>query len=93
MPLNLPAQHHLGMTCDPVVGYVQVPGIERCAHSIVSEEIPEERRVDLDATVAVMALTAEKMNSKNKEASEGSPAVSLVLCWQIARSQRKMHSG
>jgi L-serine dehydratase len=60
---------HLGMTCDPVAGYVQVPCIERCAYgavkswtaySIASEEIPEERRVDLDTTVAAMALTAKK---------------------------------
>jgi L-serine dehydratase len=80
---------HLGMTCDPVAGYVQVPCIERCAYgavkswtaySIASEEIPEERRVDLDTTVAAMALTAKEMNSKYKETSEGGLAVSVVLC-------------
>jgi L-serine dehydratase len=80
---------HLGMTCDPVAGYVQVPCIERCAYgavkawtaySIASEETPEERRVDLDTTVAAMALTAKEMNSKYKETSEGGLAVSVVLC-------------
>ena len=44
------------------------------------EEIPEERRVDLDTTIAAMALTAREMNSKYKETSEGGLAVSVVLC-------------
>ncbi len=82
-------EHHLGMTCDPVAGYVQVPCIERCAYGavkawtgycIASEEIPEERRVDLDTTIEAMALTAKEMNSKYKETSEGGLAVSVVLC-------------
>jgi L-serine dehydratase len=80
---------HLGMTCDPVAGYVQVPCIERCAYGavkswtaycIASEEVPEKRRVDLDTTIAAMALTAKEMNSKYKETSEGGLAVSVVLC-------------
>jgi len=82
-------EHHLGMTCDPVAGYVQVPCIERCAYgavkawtafSIASEEIPEQRRVDLDTTIAAMAQTAKEMNAKYKETSEGGLAVSVVLC-------------
>jgi L-serine dehydratase len=82
-------EHHLGMTCDPVAGYVQVPCIERCAYGavkawtaycIASEEIPEERRVDLDTTIAAMDLTAREMNTKYKETSEGGLAVSVVLC-------------
>jgi L-serine dehydratase len=82
-------QHHLGLTCDPVAGFVQVPCIERCAfgavkawtgYMIASNEIPAARRVDFDTTVAAMALTAKEMNSKYKETSEGGLAVSLVLC-------------
>lgn len=82
-------EHHLGMTCDPVAGYVQVPCIERCAYGavkawtaycIASEENPQERRVDLDTTIDAMALTAREMNSKYKETSEGGLAVSVVLC-------------
>jgi L-serine dehydratase len=82
-------EHHLGMTCDPVAGYVQIPCIERCAFGavkawtgfmIASNEIPIDRRVDFDTTVAAMALTAREMNSKYKETSEGGLAVSLVLC-------------
>jgi L-serine dehydratase len=82
-------EHHLGMTCDPVAGFVQVPCIERCAYGavkswtgfmIASNEIPADRRVDFDTTVDAMALTAREMNSKYKETSEGGLAVSVVLC-------------
>jgi L-serine dehydratase len=82
-------QHHLGMTCDPVAGFVQVPCIERCAFGavkawtgfmIASNEIPANRRLDFDTTVNAMALTAKEMNSKYKETSEGGLAVSVVLC-------------
>jgi L-serine dehydratase len=82
-------QHHLGMTCDPVAGFVQIPCIERCAfgavkawtgYLIAKNEIPAHHRVDFDTTVAAMALTAREMNSKYKETSEGGLAVSLVLC-------------
>ena len=82
-------QHHLGLTCDPVAGFVQVPCIERCAfgaikawtgYMIATNEIPTARRVDFDTTVSAMALTAREMNSKYKETSEGGLAVSVVLC-------------
>jgi L-serine dehydratase len=82
-------QHHLGMTCDPVAGFVQVPCIERCAfgavkawtgYMIASNEIPANRRLDFDTTVSAMALTAKEMNSKYKETSEGGLAVSVTLC-------------
>ena len=82
-------EHHLGMTCDPVAGFVQIPCIERCAFGavkawtgfmIASNEIPQDRRVDFDSCVEAMALTAKEMNSKYKETSEGGLAVSLALC-------------
>jgi L-serine dehydratase len=82
-------EHHLGMTCDPVAGYVQVPCIERCAfgavkawtgYAIASNEIPVNHRIDFDSTVTAMALTAKEMNSKYKETSEGGLAVSVTLC-------------
>jgi L-serine dehydratase len=82
-------EHHLGMTCDPVAGYVQIPCIERCAFgavkawtgfAIASNEIPVNRRVDFDTTVEAMALTAKEMNAKYKETSEGGLAVSVTLC-------------
>jgi L-serine dehydratase len=82
-------EHHLGLTCDPVAGYVQLPCIERCSYGavkawigflIASNEVPANRRVDFDTTVEAMALTAKEMNSKYKETSEGGLAVSVVLC-------------
>jgi len=82
-------EHHLGMTCDPVAGFVQVPCIERCAfgavkawtaYAIASNEIASRHRIDLDATIAAMAQTAKDMNSKYKETSEAGLALSVVLC-------------
>ena len=82
-------EHHLGMTCDPVAGYVQVPCIERCAFgavkawtswAIASNEIESRHRVDLDATITALAQTAKDMNSKYKETSEAGLALSVTLC-------------
>jgi len=82
-------EHHLGMTCDPVAGYVQVPCIERCAfgavkawtaYMIASNEIASRHRVNFDETVMALAETARDMNSKYKETSEAGLAQSVVLC-------------
>jgi L-serine dehydratase len=82
-------EHHLGMTCDPVAGYVQVPCIERCAfgavkawtaYQIASNEIASRHRVDLDETIKALAQTAKDMNSKYKETSEAGLALSVTLC-------------
>ncbi len=63
-------EHHLGMTCDPVAGYVQIPCIERCAFgavkawtawAIASNEIASSHRVSLDETITAMAQTAKDM--------------------------------
>jgi L-serine dehydratase len=82
-------EHHLGMTCDPVAGYVQVPCIERCAfgavkawvaYAIASNEIETRHRVDLDTTIETLAETGRDMGSKYKETSEGGLAANLTLC-------------
>jgi L-serine dehydratase len=82
-------EHHLGMTCDPVAGYVQVPCIERCAFGavkawvafmIATNEIASRHRVDLDTTIKTLADTGKDMNSKYKETSEAGLAANLVLC-------------
>jgi L-serine dehydratase len=82
-------EHHLGMTCDPVAGYVQVPCIERCAFGavkawiafmIATNEIASRHRVDLDTTITTLAQTGRDMGSKYKETSEGGLAANLVLC-------------
>jgi L-serine dehydratase len=82
-------EHHLGMTCDPVAGYVQVPCIERCAFGavkawtaflIATNEIASRHRVDLDTTVKTLADTGRDMSAKYKETSEAGLAANLVLC-------------
>ena len=69
-------EHHLGMTCDPVAGYVQVPCIERCAfgavtawtaYAIASNEIASRHRVSFDEAVIALSQTAKEINSKYKE--------------------------
>jgi L-serine dehydratase len=82
-------EHHLGMTCDPVAGYVQIPCIERCAfgaikawaaYAIASNEVASSHRVSLDETILALAETARDMNSKYKETSEAGLALSVTLC-------------
>src|ERR1700752_2522732 len=82
-------EHHLGMTCDPVAGYVQVPCIERCAFGagkawiafmIATNEIASRHRVDLDTTIKTLADTGRDMSTKYKETSEAGLAANLVLC-------------
>jgi L-serine dehydratase len=82
-------EHHLGMTCDPVAGYVQVPCIERCAFGavkawtaamIATNEIASRHRVDLDTTIKTMAQTGRDMSAKYKETSEAGLAQNLTLC-------------
>src|SRR5436309_14914803 len=82
-------EHHLGMTCDPVAGYVQIPCIERCAfgavkawtaYAIASNEMENDHRVSFDECVLALAQTAKEMNGKYKETSEAGLALSVVLC-------------
>lgn len=82
-------EHHLGMTCDPVAGYVQVPCIERCAfgavkawiaYMIATNEVASRHRVDLDTTILTLAQTGKDMGAKYKETSEGGLALNLTLC-------------
>ena len=82
-------EHHLGMTCDPVAGYVQVPCIERCAFGavkawtafmIATNEIESRHRVDLDTTIKTLADTGKDMNAKYKETSEAGLAQNLTIC-------------
>jgi L-serine dehydratase len=82
-------EHHLGMTCDPVAGYVQVPCIERCAFGsvkawiaalIATNEIASRHRVDLDTTIKTLADTGRDMSTRYKETSEAGLAQNLTLC-------------
>jgi len=81
-------EHHLGLTCDPAGGLVQVPCIERNAlgaikavaaasmalHSDGSHFMP------LDNCIRVMLQTGRDMNLKYKETSTGGIAVNLPEC-------------
>ncbi|GAA5215967.1 L-serine ammonia-lyase [Corallincola platygyrae] len=81
-------EHHLGMTCDPVKGLVQVPCIERNAMGAI-KAINAARlallgdgkhRVSLDACIETMRQTGVDMQSKYKETALGGLAVNIVLC-------------
>ena len=82
-------EHHLGMTCDPVGGYVQIPCIERNAMSavkaytaylIASSLPPGMHRVSLDEAITAMAETGRDMNAKYKETALGGLALSVPQC-------------
>jgi L-serine dehydratase len=79
-------EHHLGLTCDPVAGLVQVPCIERNAmgaiKAIAAADLAlardaSEGRVSLDEVIETMWSTAQDMNSKYKETSRGGLALSV----------------
>ncbi len=81
-------EHHLGMTCDPIGGLVQIPCIERNAmgaiKAITAAQLsltrdPKKARVSLDDVVATMWKTAQDMNAKYKETSEGGLAVQIAV--------------
>lgn len=82
-------EHHLGLTCDPVGGYVQIPCIERNAmgalkaynaYLLASMEDAARHRVSLDVAIRAMAETGRDMNVKYRETSLGGLAVSLPAC-------------
>jgi L-serine dehydratase len=81
-------EHHLGMSCDPVAGLVQVPCIERNALGAVkavtaaSLALKGDGRhfVPLDACIETMRQTGYDMNEKYKETSTGGLAVNVVEC-------------
>tara|TARA_R110002111_G_scaffold6830_4_gene28710 strand:- start:8133 stop:9557 length:1425 start_codon:yes stop_codon:yes gene_type:complete len=81
-------EHHLGLTCDPIGGLVQIPCIERNsmgaikainAAELALETDPKNVKVPLDKVVQTMWETAKDMSSKYKETSEGGLAVGVNL--------------
>lgn len=86
MAAEIAMEHHLGMTCDPIGGLVQVPCIERNtmgaikainAAELALETDPANAKVPLDKVVDTMWKTAQDMNNKYKETSEGGLAVTV----------------
>lgn len=88
MAAEIAMEHHLGMTCDPIAGLVQVPCIERntmgaikaiTASQLALQSSPDFAKVSLDAVVETMWDTAKDMHSKYKETAEGGLAVNIPL--------------
>lgn len=88
MASEIAMEHHLGLTCDPIAGLVQIPCIERNtmgavkainACEIALHSDPSKAKVSLDAVVATMWETAQDMTSKYKETSEGGLAVQVNI--------------
>ena len=81
-------EHHLGMTCDPVGGLVQIPCIERNAFGAIKAIAAASlalhgdgrHKVSLDSVIATMRQTGADMQSKYKETSLGGFAVNFVEC-------------
>ncbi len=88
MAAEIAMEHHLGMTCDPIGGLVQIPCIERnamgaikaiTASQLAMQSAPDYAKVSLDGIVKTMWDTALDMNSKYKETSEGGLAINIPL--------------
>jgi len=88
MAAEIAMEHHLGLTCDPIGGLVQVPCIERntmgaikaiTAAQLALQSNPDKAKVSLDAVVRTMWETAQDMNVKYKETADGGLAVNIPL--------------
>ncbi len=88
MAAEIAMEHHLGLTCDPIGGLVQVPCIERntmgaikaiTASQLALQSMPDYARVSLDKVIKTMWETALDMNSKYKETSDGGLAINIPI--------------
>ncbi|MBE5737426.1 MAG: L-serine ammonia-lyase [Clostridiales bacterium] len=76
---ELSIEHQLGLTCDPVLGYVQIPCIERNAVAAMravnawelSEILAHTRKVSLDVVIKTMYQTGKDMSKKYRETAKG----------------------
>jgi L-serine dehydratase len=82
-------EHHLGMTCDPIGGYVQIPCIERNAMGAIkaynayllsSSGNASAQKISLDSVIKVMRATGRDMSKKYKETSQAGLALSATEC-------------
>jgi len=81
-------EHHLGLTCDPVKGLVQIPCIERNGFGAISAYLAAslalkesgEHLISLDRCIETMKKTGLDMSSKYKETSLGGLALSMTEC-------------
>ncbi|MGY0407102.1 MAG: L-serine ammonia-lyase [Polaribacter sp.] len=81
-------EHHLGLTCDPIGGLVQIPCIERNAMGAIKainaaemalDTDPKDVKVPLDKVIDTMWETAKGMNKNYKETSKGGLAVTVRI--------------
>ncbi len=88
MAAEIAMEHHLGLTCDPVGGLVQIPCIERntmgaikaiTACQLALQSTPDFAKVSLDGVIKTMWETALDMNNKYKETADGGLAVNVPL--------------
>jgi L-serine dehydratase len=88
MAAEIAMEHHLGLTCDPIGGLVQIPCIERNAMGAVKaitaatlalNTNPENAKVSLDNVIRTMWQTALDMSVKYKETSDGGLAVNVPI--------------
>ena len=88
MAAEIAMEHHLGLTCDPIGGLVQIPCIERntmgAIKAINAAELAlatdaKNAKVSLDKVIDTMWQTAKDMNSKYKETSEGGLAIAVNM--------------
>lgn len=88
MAAEIAMEHHLGLTCDPIAGLVQIPCIERnsmgaikaiTAANIAIESDPDNAKVTLDEVIQTMWETALSMNDRFKETSEGGLAIAVNI--------------
>lgn len=88
MAAEIAMEHHLGMTCDPIAGLVQIPCIERntmgaikaiTASQIALESDPSKAKVSLDMVIKTMKDTAFDMNTKYKETADGGLAINISV--------------
>ncbi|MCS3868812.1 L-serine dehydratase [Chryseobacterium ginsenosidimutans] len=86
MAAEIAMEHHLGLTCDPIKGLVQIPCIERntmgaikaiTAANIALESDPAKAKVSLDQVIQTMWETALSMSDRFKETSEGGLAIAV----------------
>lgn len=88
MAAEIAMEHHLGLTCDPIRGLVQIPCIERntmgaikaiTAAQLAMQSDPSKALVSLDGVVQTMWHTALDMNSKYKETADGGLAINIPI--------------
>ena len=88
MAAEIAMEHHLGLTCDPIGGLVQIPCIERntmgaikaiTASQLALQSTPDFAKVSLDAVIKTMWDTAKDMDFKYKETADGGLAINVPL--------------